>query len=404
VSSILEVSSEGDLQNMDLDGRLPLHWACVRGHVGPVELIITKTKHKDKRDKEGYTPLHLALVMGENNLSGVIEILLQHLDSVNLQGQNKHDVTLASSASIRSLGVREQLLERLFWMHSPIATEICGTGITKLHFGAWALDPDTVKRSIVDNSASVNLSVCKVPYAWEQNLQLQISEIMCPVARSFYLTPLFLALNSTLTLRTYQTTIETANARDIILRLILESEELDLSQLFHDVQEQYQVVFVRLAAQIACAGMGELLAARGLTLPWHLMSWTCLSEGEEKSGVEIVFLEERDLHSSMVKKMIVPRELIFAVLLGGQCKLIDLLKANYRVASRIIHWELPGQLDLTGADEILIEIYKKGNLADLKWVILLGLDTGRALSAAVRTGNRSLVDFLLNAELMPDAI
>jgi len=105
-------------------------------------------------------------------------------------------------------------------------------------------------------------------------------------------------------------------------------------------------------------------------------------------------------------QMIVPRDLVLAVLRGGRCKFLDVIRANCFVALKVVHWkELSrGQLDFAGEEEILIQVYARGSVADLRRIIELGLDGHRALLGSVHSGITGLVERLLETGLMADAL
>ena len=400
---ILEATSFSDIDAPGPQGSLLLHHVCRRGYVGAVEVLVTRIRSRDKRDSDGYTPLHLTVRHGEGDFMAVVEILLRHEGYGNLQTTANRNYSLARSASERPAGQRELILERLFWKDHAITGGIAESGITALHFGAWALDPATVERSIAENSANINKSASRLPDAWEQNLEMATADITCPMARGLFLTPLLLAFNTTpgpdKNLSGFGVWDTSRATRTAVVRLILECETLDLSHVFHNVQEHYQVVLIRLFAKLAGEWMSVQLAARGLTLPWKLMMW----DGAPGSG--LIFVEDPDKYRL---KRAVPRELVVAILCGGRCKFLDVLRDNLNFAVYILHWEnlQRGDLELTEEEEILMHVYRyactDGSSKDLERIIVLGLDGARALFQAIRAGNSRLVNMLVDTGLMLD--
>ncbi|KAK4447091.1 ankyrin repeat-containing domain protein [Podospora aff. communis PSN243] len=412
LSEIVEAVGEEEVQSVNGSDQSPLHFACEKGYIGAVKLLAPKTRFIDRRDLAGWTPLHLTVYKGEANILEITDTLLQHMDTTCLRNRTKLNMSLAESAALRPNPIRGALLERLFWKYRPIETGLAASAATFLHFGAWALDETAVRKSIADDNASVNLSAHRLPEAWELNLQVKTPDIDCPVAREIFSTPLLLAFNTELQ-DPYQTSpgemgkrvLSRRVTRNTILRLILECEPLDLSELFQNVQERYQVLLVRILAQASGLGMAELLAARGVTLPWQLMSWTCLPEWEGKLDVEVIFIDEHDAATSTTNKMIVEQPLILAVLSGGRCRLVDVFKANFELACRIIHWEFDGRLDLAGCDGILMQIYELGGETALKRMLRLGVGGTRPVFwGAVRTGNQGLVNLLVEAGTVFDEL
>ena len=403
LSSILEAADDTDMNEPDNQGNLPLHYVCkfARGEPEIIEPVITRTRNKDKRNAAGFTPLHLAIDAINNGIGvmGNVRVLIRKLDSVNLlnRADNKH--TLAESASSLHGAMSGELLKSLFWDYPSIAAEVSARGIAALHFGAWALDLVTVERTIADNSASVNVSADGLPDAWEQNLQIKTADVTCPVARRLLLTPLFLAANSTL--GKWDFTNQTH-----ILKILLNAEILELHHL-PNVHERYQVALIRLAVRMTLdTQMGELLVARGLTLPWSLMFWNDPLRLGTMTRAECLYMEDHELSPEAMTKMVVPRSLVLAVLRGGRCKFLDVIRANCFVALKVVHWEelSRGQLDFAGEEEILIQVYAHGSVADLRRIFELGLDGHRALLGSVHSGITGLVQRLLQTGLMADAL
>ena len=395
-SSILEAADDTDMNEPDNQGNLPLHYVCgfARGEPGIIEPVITRTRNKDKRNATGFTPLHFAIETSINamHVMGNVQVLLRKLDSVNLLNRADNMYTIAESASSLHGAMRGELLKLLFWDYPSIAAEVSARGVTALHFGAWALDAVTVERTIADNSASVNVSADGLPDAWEQNLQIKTADVTCPVARRLLLTPLFLAANSTLGK-------SDSKNRNHVLRILLNTEKLDFHRYLPSVHGRYQGVLIRLAARMAKdARLEPDLAARGFTLPWNQMfSYRQWATGHDE---ESLFMMD-DLGV-----LLVPRSLVHAVLRGSRCKFLEVIKANFSVALRVLHWrELSrGDLDFAGEEEILIKVYAHGSVADLRRIIELGFDGHRALLGSVHSGITGLVRRLLQTGLMADAL
>eukprot|EP01125_Pyxidicula_operculata_P012819 TRINITY_DN4221_c0_g1_i1.p1 TRINITY_DN4221_c0_g1~~TRINITY_DN4221_c0_g1_i1.p1 ORF type:complete len:277 (-),score=60.93 TRINITY_DN4221_c0_g1_i1:883-1692(-) len=86
-SYLVQVFGSQCLNIQDNNLLTPLHWALKRGHFGVVKSLVGCGANVNCSDKDGQTPLHLALsLFNENKSSEVVEIinfLLQHGADVN---------------------------------------------------------------------------------------------------------------------------------------------------------------------------------------------------------------------------------------------------------------------------------------------------------------------------------
>ncbi len=53
-----------NINERDLNGQIPLHYACSRGHIECVRILIENGANVNEKNKKGYTPLHAASCAG----------------------------------------------------------------------------------------------------------------------------------------------------------------------------------------------------------------------------------------------------------------------------------------------------------------------------------------------------
>ncbi|KAL1623050.1 Karyopherin transporter [Diplodia seriata] len=89
-SLVLKIGLEGnaDVRASDVYGRIPLHYACMHGHVGMIQdLVTTAPDTVDFKDHDGFTPLIHSIV--HNHLS-CVQSLLQHNARIDPTGESDH--------------------------------------------------------------------------------------------------------------------------------------------------------------------------------------------------------------------------------------------------------------------------------------------------------------------------
>ncbi|KAI4164494.1 MAG: hypothetical protein LQ342_001807 [Letrouitia transgressa] len=109
--SILDVGlSHGvDLSRVDVYGRIPLHYACIHGHVGMVEVLVEQgPKTVDEKDHDNFTPLIHAVI---HHHLVCVEKLLDHGSRIDQQNDTNH-IPLNLACQYGSLAVTKLLLER----------------------------------------------------------------------------------------------------------------------------------------------------------------------------------------------------------------------------------------------------------------------------------------------------
>jgi len=401
VSLVLETINSLGLNEPDDRGCLPLHHACKYGPTGVVELVLDKTRLTDKRDDIGYTPLHYAVQRQADDALRTVEALLKS-GSVNiLNVDKKFEESIAITASRLYGSLRNELLELLFLRNAIIAPQITASGVTALHFGAWSLNPDIVRKSILENAATVNTSASTLPEAWEENMRFKTAEVSCPIAKGLLLTPLFLALNTKL--------VSTAENKKSVVQALLEVDTLDLSRNLERMAAEHFKTIDSIVCTVAKMSLWPLVVARGFSFPWSLMAFKSEEaiRTEEKWRMrnaiapdqEHIIITNPEPERGGPKEGTADRNQILAVIRRRQCKFLTILKANFNLAFRIIQWsELSrGSVDLTGEEEIIAEVYDKGTSTDLRRLIELGIDGDRALLDATHAGRPGLVEMLLAA-------
>ncbi|KAL8873220.1 MAG: hypothetical protein Q9174_001284 [Haloplaca sp. 1 TL-2023] len=108
---ILDVGVRGDvaLDRVDVYGRIPLHYACMHGHVDMVETLIERAPQTiDEKDHDNFTPLIHGIV--HHRLS-CVEQLLSHGSRIDPENESDH-VPLNLACQHGSIAVTQLLLER----------------------------------------------------------------------------------------------------------------------------------------------------------------------------------------------------------------------------------------------------------------------------------------------------
>ncbi|KAI4216377.1 MAG: hypothetical protein LQ351_001387 [Letrouitia transgressa] len=109
--SILDVGlNHGvDLSRVDVYGRIPLHYACIHGHVGMVEVLVEQgPRTVDEKDHDSFTPLIHAVI---HHHLVCVEKLLDHGSRIDPQDDTNH-IPLNLACQYGSLAVTKLLLER----------------------------------------------------------------------------------------------------------------------------------------------------------------------------------------------------------------------------------------------------------------------------------------------------
>ncbi|KAL1421256.1 hypothetical protein MTO96_023232 [Rhipicephalus appendiculatus] len=88
-------NNTSSVHERDAQGMCMLHWACDRGHLEIVELLLDKGADPEAKDEEGQTPLHYASSCGHLQ---VAELLLKRgaqRDTKDVDGQTPAEVALS---------------------------------------------------------------------------------------------------------------------------------------------------------------------------------------------------------------------------------------------------------------------------------------------------------------------
>ncbi|KAJ4365312.1 phosphate system positive regulatory protein pho81 [Neocucurbitaria cava] len=105
----LGLSNNVDVHATDVYGRIPLHYACMHGHVELVqELISAAPETINFRDQDSFTPLILAIVHSQ---LACVEMLLSGGADLSRLGPGEH-VPLNLACQYASLEIQELLLQR----------------------------------------------------------------------------------------------------------------------------------------------------------------------------------------------------------------------------------------------------------------------------------------------------
>jgi CDK inhibitor PHO81 len=105
----LGLASNVDVHTTDVYGRLPLHYACMHGHVALVQALInTAPETVNFRDQDSFTPLIHAIVHSKLEC---VQLLLESGADISRLGPGEH-VPLNLACQYASLEVLELLLQR----------------------------------------------------------------------------------------------------------------------------------------------------------------------------------------------------------------------------------------------------------------------------------------------------
>ncbi|GME28098.1 hypothetical protein GTA08_BOTSDO01131 [Neofusicoccum parvum] len=89
-SLVLKIGLEGnaDVKASDVYGRIPIHYACMHGHVGMIQDLVTAAPDTvDFKDHDGFTPLIHSIV---HNHLACVQSLLQHNARIDPMGESDH--------------------------------------------------------------------------------------------------------------------------------------------------------------------------------------------------------------------------------------------------------------------------------------------------------------------------
>ncbi|KAL9041231.1 MAG: hypothetical protein Q9180_001418 [Flavoplaca navasiana] len=111
VDVVLDVGITGgvDLNRVDVYGRIPLHYACIHGHVKMVQVLLGQGPHTiNAKDHDNFTPLIHGIV---HHQLACVEQLLSHGSRIDPDSDTDH-VPLNLACQHGSIAITEVLLER----------------------------------------------------------------------------------------------------------------------------------------------------------------------------------------------------------------------------------------------------------------------------------------------------
>ncbi len=128
-------------------------------------------------------------------------------------------------------------------------------------------------------------------------------------------------------------------------------------------------------------------AKSGIDLPWDLLS--C---GDNLAFPMITMQSSVELGGTLL----VPTDYIIYVILGTNCRFLDIAKANFSLAKSILMSGkmTPFTVNFEGAEELLSLVYDKGDTALIQETIRHGLDIEHTFLWAFSTGILGLVDLV----------
>jgi ankyrin repeat protein len=123
VSDFGDVRFDFTIDDEKHEGKTALHYMCRAGQTSAIEAIIKKGAHVDVQDKDGRTPLMVAIKYRQYD---VIQLLVKHgcdLTKTNNKGESAHDLAQAADGGRFSL-FRQQLISPLLTSEYHISPPI----------------------------------------------------------------------------------------------------------------------------------------------------------------------------------------------------------------------------------------------------------------------------------------
>ncbi|KAL8845797.1 MAG: hypothetical protein Q9221_009066 [Calogaya cf. arnoldii] len=111
VDVVLDVGIKGgvELSRVDVYGRVPLHYACIHGHVKMVQVLLEQAPHTiNAKDHDNFTPLIHGIV---HHQLACVEQLLSHGSRIDPDSDSDH-VPLNLACQHGSIAITQLLLER----------------------------------------------------------------------------------------------------------------------------------------------------------------------------------------------------------------------------------------------------------------------------------------------------
>lgn len=110
------------------EGRTPLFYACLGGHIAMVRLLCNNGADASIPDSKGVTPLHLAIMFEENDVGQVVAVLLQHGAALEASTRESvqwdtHDLLLDPKPLEWAVQTRYYSLTKCFLEHGA---KVCG--------------------------------------------------------------------------------------------------------------------------------------------------------------------------------------------------------------------------------------------------------------------------------------
>ena len=135
-----------DVQQVDLHGRLALHYACRNGHEDIAEYLLSKGSPPDHPDHDGLTPMTMAVISGKTNC--VHQLLEFH---ANVDSLNESSIPLNLASQYGQKDIVDLLLA-----HNPkIASN--SEGLYPLHLAARTGNKDILRALMRYNSDGINV-------------------------------------------------------------------------------------------------------------------------------------------------------------------------------------------------------------------------------------------------------
>ncbi|GKT46777.1 ankyrin-2 [Colletotrichum spaethianum] len=182
-----------DVDQQNNRGRTPLHNLAtkVQGEGLPIDLVISRTKNMNVRDRDGIAPLHLAVTVSEQYTKKLLDAgadpairTNEGLTPLHLASRSRQSniVGLLLDALHQADGVasnvRSKIATRGYWLHNTCSKPVAGvnvadkSGYTPLYYACRSGRPEIVSMLFKAGAVAQNGNLCAAVVGFEQEYDL----------------------------------------------------------------------------------------------------------------------------------------------------------------------------------------------------------------------------------------